>query len=507
MAKEVDEASVVLVQKHQLDSAQNKLGALNSTISGIEESQAENSDNLDDLLAQMSDLLADAGIDPDDMTDVEIDPEIQEMLAVDEDAIAKAASTISLLDAIDASDTSDWNTYINAVESYSERNGIDLTRDPFKRLMTDTQRISIEKRINEELTYKATNCDKYDYMIAGTCGLIGGLIDIIFVGAPGEGALTKLSDKAADKAVESFASTLGWNKENAENRGSNVTGSAIGFLEGKFNVNYDQATSNGRNGTGGTVKNMSMTNHHMKSLGHSPDIIGLFFSILDQFNSTSHFISEGKIVSVDTETFELKGSNFVSKVFCGFCNWLGHLFSDMAGSSGTRNGTGNRGAGIPIPFYSMLQLFDVGEFGQHKQTFATVAVKVFEQGYDMRHGLAMAIPVLITELLTRIMWVMKQRMYHGKDWKDCIPSATNPELRRMLLVAHGSLCLIDAGDAAIRSGGDITQFLLRTNLIGWARFGTLAIKEVTAWYRAGHLDIDAANEYLDDEYRRMLAIK
>ena len=226
MAKEVDEASVVRVQKHQLDSAQNKLGALNSTISGIEESQTENSDNLDDLLAQMSDLLADAGIDPDDMTDVEIDPEIQEMLAVDEDAIAKAASTISLLDAIEASDTSDWNTYINAVESYSERNGIDLTRDPFKRLMTDTQRISIEKRINEELTYKATNCDKYDYMIAGTCGLIGGLIDIIFVGAPGEGALTKLSDKAADKAVEIFASTLGWNKENAESRGSNVTGSA-----------------------------------------------------------------------------------------------------------------------------------------------------------------------------------------------------------------------------------------------------------------------------------------
>ncbi|MEY8240449.1 MAG: hypothetical protein RPT25_08890 [Cycloclasticus sp.] len=507
MTKEVDEASVVLVQKHQLDSAQNKLGTLNSAISGIEGSQAENSGNLDDLLAQMSDLLAGAGIDPSEMAGNEVDPEIQKILTVDEDAIAKSTTTVSLLDTIDASDASDWKTYINTVSSYSERNDIDLTRDPFKRLMTDTQRISIEKRINEELTYKATNCDKYDYMIAGTCGLIGGLIDIIFVGAPGEGTLTKLSDSAIDKAVESFAGTLGWNKENAENRGSDATGSAIGFLEGKFKVNYDQATSNGRNGTGGAVKNMSMTNHHMKSLGHSPDIIGLFFSILDQFNSTSHFISEGKIVSVDTETFELKGSNFVSKVFCGFCNWLGHLFSDMAGSSGTRNNTGGRGAGIPIPFYSMFQLFDVGEFGQHKQTFATVAVKVFEQGYDMRHGLAMAIPVLITELLTRIMWVMKQRMYHGKDWKDCIPSATNPELRRMLLVAHGSLCLIDAGDAAIRSGGDITSFLLRTNLIGWARFGTLAIKEVTAWYRAGHLDIDAANEYLDEEYRRMLAIK
>ncbi|MGP0761901.1 hypothetical protein ACAF95_25555, partial [Escherichia coli] len=67
-------------------------------------------------------------------------------------------------------------------------------------------------------------------------------------------------------------------------------------------------------------------------------------------------MADGKLVSVDTETFELKGNNVVSKVFSGFVNWLGHLFSDMAGSSGAAG----RGSGIPIPFFSLLQFINVG---------------------------------------------------------------------------------------------------------------------------------------------------
>jgi hypothetical protein len=174
--------------------------------------------------------------------------------------------------------------------------------------------------------------------------------------------------------------------------------------------------------------------------------------------------------------------------------------SDWAGSSGAKG----RGTGVPIPFYSMLQLFDVGSFGQNKDSFAKVAVKVFEQGYDARHGVALAIPVLTTELLIRLSWSIKQKCFHGKAWSDCIPSAGNPELRRMLLVGHGSLCIIDGVDAGIRSGGEIVTLLLNTNLIAWVRFGSLALKEVTAWYKVGSVDIALINEHLDQEYERLL---
>lgn len=65
---------------------------------------------------------------------------------------------------------------------------------------------------------------------------------------------------------------------------------------------------------------------------------------------------------------------------------------------------------------------------------------------------------------------------------------------------------MDAGDAALRSGGEMIQFLLRTNLIGWARFGTLAIKELHVWYKAGGINVNAVDEYMDHELQRMLKV-
>ena len=47
--------------------------------------------------------------------------------------------------------------------------------------------------------------------------------------------------------------------------------------------------------------------------------------------------------------------------------------------------------------------------------------------------------------------------------------------------------------------------MLRSNLIAWARFGTLALKELRAWYKEGSLDIEAVDAYLDAEYKRLLA--
>ncbi|MEI2414131.1 hypothetical protein V8V50_09280 [Ligilactobacillus salivarius] len=81
---------------------------------------------------------------------------------------------------------------------------------------------------------------------------------------------------------------------------------------------------------------MSTKNHHMMSLGHSPDVIGLFFSILNQFTSTATFVTGEKLITINTETFELVGGNFIAKVFSGIANWFGHIMSDIAGSSGSR---------------------------------------------------------------------------------------------------------------------------------------------------------------------------
>lgn len=510
-----DQANALIIQRRQTDEAQGCLNEAKQTLDDLETRGRAIQDGLEELLALAESAVAQGAVLPGglpiDVEDVEIE---------------RSHLPLAPLDHVGIDGGDDWEAYFAKVEAYAARNDLTLSDDPFANLLSPSQRIALERRIREEFSLKNANCDKYDYMIAGTCGLIAGLVDVLFVGAPGDSALGNATDKLAEKARDKFANFMGFNEEGMSaayaeyvkkrmEKGKEplsyeryVAQRRTQFLENKFPVNYDQ-----RHGadTGGRVKNMSSKNHHVKSMGHWPDLIGLFFSILDQFNSASHFLDNGSIISIDTTTCELRGSNFASKIFAGFVNWFGHLMSDMAGSNASA-GKGNRGSGIPIPFFGLLQFLNFGEFrvklGEKKEvkdTFAQIAVRVFEQGYDLRHGMALAIPVLVTELLIRVMWTFKQRFYHGLPWGECLPSANNPELRRMLLVGHGTLCIIDGADAAIRSKGYMIQFMLRANIIGWARFGTLALKELKAWCRAGGLDTEAVDQYLDAEYERLLA--
>lgn len=316
--------------------------------------------------------------------------------------------------------------------------------------------------------------DRYDAMFAGMSGLMAGIIDIFFVGTPNTGDLTKLADNVVDELVKKVAKLSGWNPKAGQE--DNIA-SAIGYFERNFKVNYDHRSSVDVNG----AFKMGTINHHIKSLGHSPDPVGLFFSILDQFTNTASFVSDGKIIRIDTtdSNFRLEGSNFISKLFSGFVNWLGHILSDIAGSSGSRGNSG-RGSGLPIPFMNLFQFMNVGEFqvGKHLNDFATVMVKVFQEGYDFRHGLAMAVPVLFNELMIRAFYVIRKHFQYKLPWSECLPSMKDKTLRWMLLIGTGAMCLVDGADAVIRGGGNAGLIFLRMNLIAWIRFIYLIIKEL-----------------------------
>lgn len=334
-------------------------------------------------------------------------------------------------------------------------------------------------------------CDKYDYLIALACGAIGGMIDIFLVGSPEDSVLGKWSDKQVDKVVKLFAKKLGWQPRSGK---EDSIASAIGFLERTFGVNYDQKT---KAETGNIVRKMSPRDHHMISLAHSPDIIGLFFSILNQFTSTSSFLTEeGGLITIKTETFELQGNTFAAKIFCGAVNWLGHLMSDAAGSSGSR-GSGGRGTGIVMPFYELFQFCNFGRFsvGKDKQTLATIARRAFAEGYDLRFGLATAVPVVITDAMIRLAWGLRRHYQFGWPVSDCMPTQEHDDLRIMLLTGNGVLCLMDVVDAGLRSNGNTLLFFSRLNLVGWYRLTSLTVKEVYLRFSAPEIAEKQLAEY------------
>ncbi len=324
-------------------------------------------------------------------------------------------------------------------------------------------------------------CDKLDYTLAASSGALCGIMDIFLVGKPGESPVGDITDKWFADRTKDFAKLFGW-----EDDGDQSLSSAIKHLEKKFKIPYDQSSSGG---AAKEVFNLTPSNHHFKSLAHNPSLLGLFFSILNQFNNTSHFVTGGQLISlIDADgRFELRGQNVPSKLFCAVVNWFGHLVSDMSGSHTSKG----RGMGIPSPLWTWTN--DVIAIknklnipvSQFDNDINEIAIKIFEKGYDARFQTAQAIPVFINELVVRLFYAIRRTLKYFMEtdkscrsvntlWKACEPFS-NSTVKRMLTVAHGTFCLIDIGDATVRAfitgGGsfNVAEMFLRLNLVGVGR--------------------------------------
>ena len=364
-------------------------------------------------------------------------------------------------------------------------NGYEFTSDIKTALSTTKGELEVvssklEKNL-DSLNKLTPECDKTDYILSACSGALCGVIDVFLVGKPGESPVGEITDMWFANRTEDFARLCGWTGDKGN------LSSAIRYLEKKFKIPYDQ------NGIGDIAKellDLTPTNHHFKSLGHNPTILGLFFSILNQFTNISHFVSEGELITFSKfdGDFHLEGKDLPSKLFCRFTNWFGHLISDMSGSSSSKG----RGMGIPSPFWSWTNdiiaikkklNLPVGEFDK---SINELALDIYKQGYDARFQAAQAIPVFVNELLVRFIYSIRRLVRYfsmtKKDdrsfsllWKSCEPFS-NATIKRMLTVAHGTFCVIDAGDAIARgfaTGGssfNVTEFVLRLNIVGIGRF-------------------------------------
>lgn len=509
-------AKSILVQKNQLDSVENYLVNLHEGLQELNDIQEKNSKDINQLLNQAEMMCKDFGIDISDIdfNDELIPINLEELVGETHNEFQEM-HTIKFkpqtLETFEIKNDITWDDYMEKIELYAEKHSLILDRDPFDLLLSEAEKNELSKKVLEDYAAKKANCDKYDYMIATFCGVVSGVIDSFFVGMPEESKLGNWADEKVDEIVIKISKMV-WNSDKKTRKQlrkePNDIVSAIAYLERRFKVNYDQAKSAD---VGNKVKNMSMNNHHIKSLGHAPDLIGLIFSIIDQFTSTSHFIDNGKIITFNTKEYKLEGNNFISKLFCGFSNWLGHLISDCAGSSTSRRENPNGyGSGIPMPLFELFQLCGKGNFKIYKNdnsvkslSLAELSVKVFESGYDARFGLVQTIPVVINDLMIRLLWSIKNIFYSKKHWKECIPVGNQPELRRMLLTGHGVLCLVDGVDAAIRSTGEILCFALHLNFVAWKRLAFSGLIEVRALYKENTIDLVALNKDLEKEWQRL----
>lgn len=338
------------------------------------------------------------------------------------------------------------------------------------------------------------NCDKLDYILAASSGALCGVIDIFLVGKPGESPLGEITDKWFANRTMDFAKLC-----HPKHKDFDSLESALRFLEKEFKVPYDQT---GLGDAGKVVYDLNAKNHHFKSLAHNPSLLGLFFSIIDQFTNSSHFVSDGQLISLEKadEKWELRGNNISSKLFCGFTNWIGHLISDVSGSQSSAR-VGKRGMGIPSPLWTWTNDIIAIKAKLNLPVTETdkamnqLALDIFKEGYDDRFQTTQAIPVFINEMLVRLIYSVRRLFKYFSDtrkeersvslmWQRCEPFS-NPTVKRMLTIAHGTFCLVDIGDALggsfVVGGGtfNAVEFVLRLNVVGVGRFAISLYGETT----------------------------
>ena len=506
----------LLAQKHQREASQQQLDLVNSGLKRLESINDENLSELDRLIMQAEILCEEGSLEAvcTEQDEKKFIYDFVDLTKEEKDSIVVPSFGEVL--AIEIDEGASWNEYLKQVHKYAASTKLDLMKDPFDELLSATEKEEIQKRIKDDYTMRKANCDKYDYIIAAFCGLASGLVDSFFVGMPKDSKLGNWTDKKADRFVEKISKSI-WNADKrttAEGKPKKIPDSlqkCISYLEQRFKVNYDARYAKDLDVKDGVLSGMSSRNHHLKSLSHSPSIIGLVFSIIDQFTGKASFIDGGKIIRVVPKKNgkELQGATFHAKLFCGFANWLGHLLSDLVGSSSTRNvarGKTGRGSGLGIPFYELFQFCEFGSFDVNGErlSLAELSVKVFENGYDLRFGVTMAIPVVLNELMIRLLWTMKQRYYHKKTWLDSVPFGNQPELRRMLLIGHGTLCLVDGIDARIRAKGCLLSFALHLNVVAWARLGFSGALEIRTLYKENAIDLNAMDKDLETEWETLM---
>lgn len=519
-------ANLEKVQQYQEQKLATRLDTIHKDLGNLNVLQQSNSDDLDALIAKATSLTQNI---KERVSDEDVG-EVKRLIKVTDNEKDDIIARTPYLEPIKTiKDSDEWSEFEGNLLSYAEEEKIDLTSDPFKELLTYEEQKKIIDDIQKDFGYKKAHCDKYDYMLASISGIISGFIDVFFVGSGKSGKKRGQSDERGQlsKSVSNGFNALvlkyaqfDYRTRNGlgievPNRQPNSIYDAVRYLEVQYKVPYDAQYGKRLKADLPNTFRMSADNHHLFSLAHYPDLVGLFFSILNQFNNTGTYLANGHLVTaaMQNNTFELQGHNFVAKIFCGFCNWLGHLMSDVVGSSGAVK-DGHRGSGLPVPGTEVFQLLNFKIPKTDSLTISKLFTKVFEQGYDARHAAATAIPVVINELLTRLFWALKQYFYHKVPFKEIIKSRNIPELNRMLLCSYGTFAVIDVSDAAVHglktgveTGGNyqavFIEIMSRLNITLYPRLALQGYKEVLSWYHNDHYNVEEFDNFLGSEWEKI----
>lgn len=298
---------------------------------------------------------------------------------------------------VEVGNTEDFQQLVEEAETYLDKIGVDLARDPLIQVMSSAETSVTLASYRDK--YGDVSWDRSDYLAIMLASFVGTLLDIFLVKIPRD---TKFLDE-----LHKGSPITEWLNEHSKEVHDNI----LKHFEGHAKVSYDDVRHP-------DVGGMRPATHRSQSLGHDP-ILGFIFGVMDILGNTGTYIDKyGDIIRVDKAATDPVGlAEAFLKVFL-------HLLSDVGTS-----------AGIQPPFFTLLQLvktespFVLGPSGE-QVSWTNVARYMYTNGYDMRHFATMGIVPAAVEMIIRG-WRLCESYEKDED-----PELTKAKTASMLMLGH-----------------------------------------------------------------------
>jgi hypothetical protein len=349
----------------------------------------------------------------------------------------------------------------------------------FRDILSDEDLVEVDSKINSYINVfnKKHQLDGWDYAIGGGVGVFCGILDVLFVQKPLKptapysqkvnGIFNQWSQSAINNLIPPELSKQLEKKYKIGGADSRSAADIMGNLSGSFNP----------------------INHRFKSLAHDP-VLALFIGALDVMNGTCTIFDEGTVKVSKTA----KGTAGDFSFFEALGMMLGHLASDFNAPSAK----GNRGMGLPAPLMGLFGSLKGVQIGE--KDIATLAEYMYVQGYDARHFVTMSIPVLISEVLIRVLYISKEMKYNNRGFTgvfmETLPFNVSPRFRLVLNISYGTMVAINSGKIAL------SRNILDANYAMWMAFTWHTFHSLywLLWAKSSELQ-----GYIDDELSKELA--
>ena len=335
-----------------------------------------------------------------------------------------------------------WEEIVKNYEQFiNNKNKIE---DLFSKEELENNRNAI-KELNDE--YKSLfRLDKYDVAIAVISGIINSLIDILLVGIP-EKTPVGIKEKSLGNIIREY-----FDKKFPEEEMQKLANSKISKVPFDAQDNRNTIVN---------VEGLSAYYHRLLQLGHDP-ILGFVFGVIDILNGTMTTIDKKGAFHI--QRIPNYADRTEKDIFSALLKQIIHFKSDITTSMG-----------LPAPLMSLFNFLQFGKIGEDDQTIAEIVQGMYFEGYDFIHFCSLSIPVMISEIITRIGYSIK-RIKEGHSIKESIPVSLdrqkNPKLATMLFITQSTASAINAGRIAF------THNPLDINYAQWILFFKYTFKQL-----------------------------